>query len=823
MLNSLMSFEAKWKKNLVSILLTSALLIISIPDGNSAEGSGVPIGRPQPPASVVLPSPVYAAGATSTDLTISWTAVPDSENGGSAITGYSAVAMVGGTPSAATCSVTAPTVSCTLVGMNFSTDYTINVTASNGIGTSNTVSSASFRTPSVTQTVSITGSPGSVAYGATPTQLGATATSGLPITWSTTSSSVCSVSNTGLVQYISSGTCAITATQDGSGSSFAPASSPENITVTSTLTASSSGATGITGTSATLNGVAPFGGRSIQSIFCLSITNSNSTCTAVSGTAVSSASPNIITAGSGSSTSATVSGLISGQSYFYWLEANDGLTTVKSSPVLFQTLIAPTLSKTGPDNGQAGSNFSTTVTATSGSGIYTTWSADVLPAGLALAPSGSTATISGTPTSAGTTNSVITVTDSSNLNASLSITFTISAAPVIVVPSPVIDTTVDTAPPVLTPEERTSLIASAEAAAKKALEDAAALKLLEDAVAKKEAEELALKKAAEDAVKIAEEIAAKKAEADEIARKAAEEEARLGNPPGSTTPVLTPEGGLPTVSLPGSVLIIVDGKQIGSQYKVVDSNKLQISYGSTTLSISIIGPDGLPTLISATQPLKIEISDQIYLEGSGFFPDTKVTIWIFSTPLKLGNLTVDKSGKFAGTVNGPAKIELGPHTIQINGIDETKRAISYAIAALVVEKTTKPIDEAIKEELGSQTGPGFTTPALGKTIFKGVLFTKNSANLITYEKKVIIIYKKLLTKTSQVTCIGFTHSKKPKLSEIAIAKKQATAACKYLLPSKKAKFKIAVKDIKLAKKTGRRTSVTKKYPVNFQITTPKKA
>ena len=200
-----------------------------------------------------------------------------------------------------------------------------------------------------------------------------------------------------------------------------------------------------------------------------------------------------------------------------------------------------------------------------------------------------------------------------------------------------------------------------------------------------------------------------------------------------------------------------------------------------------------------------------------------VTLWIFSTPVKLGTLAVDKQGKFSGKVALPSSLELGSHTIQINGLDTQKRSVSISNPAILTEKFVDPTDEAVKDELGNQTGPGYTSPAFGKTITKGVLFTKNSSKLITYEKKVILVYKKLLTKSSTVTCIGFTYAKKPTKGEIAIAKSQALATCKFLLPAKNAKFSIAIKDIKLAKKTGRRTSASKKYPTNIEIKTPKKA
>jgi hypothetical protein len=55
--------------------------------------------------------------------------------------------------------------------------------------------------------------------------------------------------------------------------------------------------------------------------------------------------------------------------------------------------------------------------------------------------------------------------------------------------------------------------------------------------------------------------------------------------------------------------------------------------------------------------------------GNGFMPGTIASIWLFSDPTKLGEVTIAADGSFSG-ITGPldAAIATGEHTIQIQGV-----------------------------------------------------------------------------------------------------------------------------------------------------------
>lgn len=107
---------------------------LSAPNGNRRAAETVDVNAALVTRSLVLLDPPSSPTNVSVtpggrSATVTWTAPAD--NGGSALTGYTATAMPGG----ATCSSTGTT-SCTVTGLSNASVYTITVTASNEVGSS---------------------------------------------------------------------------------------------------------------------------------------------------------------------------------------------------------------------------------------------------------------------------------------------------------------------------------------------------------------------------------------------------------------------------------------------------------------------------------------------------------------------------------------------------------------------------------------------------------------------------------------------------------------------------------------------------------------
>ncbi|WP_343733985.1 DUF4347 domain-containing protein [Acidovorax sp.] len=161
---------------------------------------------------LTAPSAPTIGTATAGDAQASVTFSAPASNGGSAITTYTATANPGG--ATGSCAGPAACVA-TVTGLTNGLSYTFTVTATNGVGTSTPSAASNAVTPKGNQTITFA-NPGAQNYGTAPT-LSASATSGLAVTFSSSTTGVCTITPTGTLTFVTAGTCTIDADQSGNG------------------------------------------------------------------------------------------------------------------------------------------------------------------------------------------------------------------------------------------------------------------------------------------------------------------------------------------------------------------------------------------------------------------------------------------------------------------------------------------------------------------------------------------------------------------------------------------------------------------------------
>jgi len=239
--------------------------------------------------------------ATAGDGLVSVTFTAPASNGGSAITGYTVSCSPACTPAGGNGFTTSPI---TVTGLTNGTSYTFTVTATNAIGTSAASGSSNPATPKANQAITFA-NPGTQNFGTSPTLL-ATANSGLTVTFSSSTTGVCTTTSGGNLTLLTAGSCTINADQAGDGSTNAAST----VTQTFTVNAIVPGAPTI--------GTATAGDAEATVTFTAPASNGGA---AISGYTVTSNPGNFTGTGAGSPI--TVAGLTNGVSYTFTVTATN--------------------------------------------------------------------------------------------------------------------------------------------------------------------------------------------------------------------------------------------------------------------------------------------------------------------------------------------------------------------------------------------------------------------------------------------------------------------------------------------------------------------
>lgn len=316
---------------------------------DSSTGTG-PFSQSSSTLSLTITDVPAAPGITSLTASSGQVVVgvsPPASNGGSAITGYTVTASPGGV----TGTLSGPAGgNVTVTGLSNGTSYSFTATATNAVGTGPASAAAGPVTPLANQTITFS-PPGTQNYGTTPT-LTATSSSGLAVTWSSSTPAVCSIGTTsGTLNFLSAGNCTINADQAGNGTySAAP-----RVSQTFTVNAVAPGAPTI-GTATAGNAQASVGFTA----------PANTGGAAITGYTVTS-NPGNVTA-TGATSPVTITGLTNGTAYIFTVTATNGQTGSASAA---SNSVTPrgtqTITFANPGNVNFGA--STTLNATASSGL----------------------------------------------------------------------------------------------------------------------------------------------------------------------------------------------------------------------------------------------------------------------------------------------------------------------------------------------------------------------------------------------------------------------------------------------------------------------
>ncbi|WP_430456812.1 Ig-like domain-containing protein [Rheinheimera sp.] len=292
----------------------------------------------------IVPGAPTIGTATAGDTQASVAFSAPASNGGANISGYNVTSNPGGLTGTGAGSPI------TVTGLTNGVAYTFSVTATNSAGTGSASAASNAITPASPQTITFN-NPGAQNFGTAPT-LTATSDSGLTVTFTSSTTGVCTITSGGALTFITAGTCTINADQAGDSSYLAAPQVSRSFTVTAVVAGAPTAATATAGdTQASIAFTAPV----------------NTGGAMISGYTVT-ANPGGLT-GTGATSPIIVTGLTNGQAYMFTVTADNSAGTGPASAA--SNSITPKAAQTITFNNPGAQNFGTTptLTATSNSGL----------------------------------------------------------------------------------------------------------------------------------------------------------------------------------------------------------------------------------------------------------------------------------------------------------------------------------------------------------------------------------------------------------------------------------------------------------------------
>lgn len=262
--------------------------------------------------------------------------------GGAPVTAYTVTSLPGGITATGAGSPV------TVAGLANGVGYRFTVTATTSAGTSGASAQSNAVTPQGTQAITFA-DPGTQRFGTTPT-LSATASSGLPVAFSSATPAVCTVTSGGQLAFASAGTCTVHADQPGDAAHLPAPQVSRTLTVDAVLPGAPTAVSAVAGDGqASVSFVAPVatGGADIT------------------GYRVAASSGNVVVTGTGSPI--VVSGLTNGTAYLFSVTA---LNAAGQGAAAASNVVTPMGSQviTFANPGAQAFGSSPTLTATSSAG-----------------------------------------------------------------------------------------------------------------------------------------------------------------------------------------------------------------------------------------------------------------------------------------------------------------------------------------------------------------------------------------------------------------------------------------------------------------------
>jgi hypothetical protein len=162
----------------------------------------------------------------------------------------------------------------------------------------------------------------------------------------------------------------------------------------------------------------------------------------------------------------------------------------------------------------------------------------------------------------------------------------------------------------------------------------------------------------------------------------------------SPKPVLPQAPVIPQLSA-GEGAVDIAGKTV-KQTLTRKDNQLQIQSGSLSATLSKTNANGVTAPLDNDGNLRLVSGDIMKINLGGFKPNSNVTIWFFSTPIKLGTAKVKPDGTVSAVVRVPNEIDDGPHRVAVVAEMTNGKPATFTLGVVVGKfKTTSTLTRVL--------------------------------------------------------------------------------------------------------------------------------
>ena len=159
-------------------------------------------------------------------------------------------------------------------------------------------------------------------------------------------------------------------------------------------------------------------------------------------------------------------------------------------------------------------------------------------------------------------------------------------------------------------------------------------------------------------------------------------------------PSVTVSDTVPPSLAPSKSAAVVDGVSATLEVRVVNDEQVVATVGESTLALMSLGDNGAPEPLLPNGSIAVNAGGKIRVNGKGMMPADPIEIWIYSTPVKLGEVVVSADGSFSGEFVLPSGIALGSHKIQFVGKRIDGAEMIFAQGISVVDEMALTLNRA---------------------------------------------------------------------------------------------------------------------------------